>query len=132
MIDFELGDLRDAEANFWTQAEAVELCKRIEAVCPAFGCHVALTGGVLYKEGKRKDLDLLFYRIRQTDQIDVPGLLAALERKCGVTRQRGWGWVHKAATDFGKSLDLFFPEAPKPDPFRPEGFDADSKYPHRR
>lgn len=34
----------------WTQAEAVALAKKIEAVCPAFGCHVALTGGLLYKD----------------------------------------------------------------------------------
>lgn len=40
----------------WTQAEAIALCRKIEDVCPAFGCHVALTGGVLYKLGERKDL----------------------------------------------------------------------------
>ena len=49
----------------WTQQHAIELCKRIESVCPRYGCHVALTGGLLYKDGPRKDCDILFYRIRQ-------------------------------------------------------------------
>ena len=35
----------------WTTAEAIALCREIEAICPAFGCHIALTGGLLYKEG---------------------------------------------------------------------------------
>lgn len=39
----------------WTQKEAIELCVKIEAICPKYGCHVALTGGLLYKEGERKD-----------------------------------------------------------------------------
>ena len=26
----------------WTQALAIELCRKIEAMCPPFGCHVAL------------------------------------------------------------------------------------------
>src|ERR1035437_5571090 len=54
----------------WTQTEAIELCVKVEAICPKYGCHVALTGGLLYKQGKRKDCDLLFYRIRQVEQID--------------------------------------------------------------
>lgn len=35
--------------NYWTQQEAVDLCVIIESVCVEFGCHVALTGGLLYK-----------------------------------------------------------------------------------
>lgn len=45
---------------FWTQAEAIALCREIEQICPRFGCHVALTGGCLYKDGPRKDADLLY------------------------------------------------------------------------
>ena len=41
----------------WTQAEAIDLCREIEKGCPQFGCHVALTGGLLYKDGPRKDCD---------------------------------------------------------------------------
>lgn len=92
----------------WTQQEAIALCGKIEAVCPAFGCHVALTGGLLYKDGKRKDADILFYRIRQVDEIDIDGLFEALS-EIGVKLDRGFGWCFKATFD-GKPIDCFFPE----------------------
>ena len=94
----------------WTQAEAIELCRQIEAVCPAFGCHVALTGGLLYKEGSRKDADILFYRIRQVPEIDEDGLLQALG-KIGLDLTTEHGWVQKAFWK-GKAVDLFFPDRP--------------------
>ena len=31
--------------NKWTQEDAIKLCRDIEKICPAYGCHVALTGG---------------------------------------------------------------------------------------
>lgn len=114
MSDFEnfLDDLLKP-TPMWTLQEAVDLCKKIEAICPEFGCHVALTGGSLYKEGPRKDLDLLFYRIRQVKEIDTGGLFTAL-RKTGVYQTSGFGWCHKA-TFFSqgeqKNIDMFFPEA---------------------
>jgi hypothetical protein len=92
----------------WTQAEAVALCREVEAICPPFGCHVALTGGTLYKDGPRKDLDLLFYRIRQEPEIDMDGLWAALAT-IGIEQERGFGWCFKAKYH-GKQIDCFFPE----------------------
>lgn len=92
----------------WTQADAVALCRQIEAICPDYGCHVALTGGCLYKDGERKDLDVLFYRIRQTPNIDHEGLFAALSN-IGMERTRGFGWCVKATYE-GRSIDCFFPE----------------------
>ena len=97
-----------SEIQQWTQAEAIELCRLVEAVCPMFGCHVALTGGTLYKDGPRKDLDILFYRIRQEPEIDIDGLFEALAM-IGIERTRGFGWVIKA-TFHGKNIDCFFPE----------------------
>jgi hypothetical protein len=94
--------------NTWTQQEAIVLCTQIEAICPAFGCHVALTGGLLYKEGPRKDCDLLFYRIRQVEAIDDAGLFDALAA-IGVEKIGGFGWCHKALFG-GKKIDCFFPE----------------------
>jgi len=94
----------------WTQPEAIDLCRKIEAVCPEFGCHVALTGGVLYKDGPRKDLDLLFYRIRQVETIDYGGLYAALG-DIGVGVIVAHGWVTKAEFQ-GRPIDLFFPDEP--------------------
>ncbi len=93
----------------WTQADAIELCKVVEAVCPPYGCHVALTGGLLYKGGERKDADLLFYRIRQTQKIDDVGLFTALEL-VGLKKLNDFGFCVKA--DYkGKPLDIFFPES---------------------
>lgn len=97
----------------WSYYEAVEVCRSIEAICPAFGCHVALTGGLLYKTGRRKDADILFYRVRQVADIDVAGLFDALER-IGIRRvSAADAWVVKAlwaAPDGDKPIDFFFPE----------------------
>ena len=92
----------------WTQSEAIELCKKIESICPPHGCHVALTGGLLYKEGPRKDCDILFYRIRQRKTIDFDGLWKALEA-IGFVKKSGFGWCYKAEFD-GKPVDCFSPE----------------------
>ena len=91
----------------WTHAEGVELARKVEEVCVPYGCHIALTGGVLYKDGPRKDCDLIFYRIRQKE-IDMKGLWVALY-EIGLHRRRGNGWCHKA-TYRGKSVDCLFPE----------------------
>ena len=94
--------------SFWNANEAIGLCHTIEQVCPQFGAHVALTGGLLYKSGPRKDADILFYRIRQIPEIDVDGLFAALET-IGIKKVSGFGWCHKAIYN-GKNIDFFFPE----------------------
>lgn len=112
--------------KFWTQAEAIDLCRKVENICPNYGCHVALTGGCLYKDGPRKDADLLFYRIRENDEIDILGLVRALET-IGIRRDYGRGsgdedWVFKATWD-GRALDLFFPEAPDRDDIPELGVD---------
>jgi hypothetical protein len=92
----------------WTLEEAVALCCAVEEVCPLYGCHVALTGGTLYKRGKRKDLDILFYRIRQEPQIDLDGLWVELAT-IGIEKKSGFGWCFKATFN-GKPIDCFFPE----------------------
>lgn len=94
----------------WTQAEAISLCRRIENLVPLAGCHVALTGGTLYKEGERKDLDLLFYRIRQQPEINIDLLWQLLERGCGIRKLSGFGWCYKAEDEEGRKIDCFFPE----------------------
>lgn len=94
--------------SVWNQSEAISLCQNVEAVCPPCGCHVALTGGLLYKSGERKDCDLLFYRIRQWDKIDMDSLWTALNA-IGVEKISGWGWCYKARFN-GKPIDCFFPE----------------------
>ena len=98
----------------WTLDEAQKLCILVEnAVRPA-NAHVALTGGVLYKDGARKDLDLLFYGVRQTYGVDPAILLPALE-KLGFEIGEQYGWVTKAYYQ-SKPVDLFFPELYPPSP----------------
>lgn len=106
--------------NYWTQAEAIAACILVEAIAPRFGAHVALTGGTLYNVGRRKDCDILFYRIRQVVEIDEPGLLAALI-KAGMEMVERKGWVQKAMWQ-GKNVDLFFPESTHNDENAPEEY----------
>lgn len=94
----------------WTLENARELIIQIEAFAPAYGAHVALTGGVLYKEGVRKDLDIMFYRIRQVPRIDEAGLIGAL-KGFGFDIIKKHGWVTKAKFN-GLSVDLLFPDTP--------------------
>jgi hypothetical protein len=97
----------------WTQAEAIELCTAIETIAPKYGCHVALTGGLLYKSGPRKDADILIYRIRQTAAIDFDGLFASMKLLFGIERGPDYGWCKKASLD-GKPIDFFHPEDDTP------------------
>lgn len=92
----------------WDQSEALELCVKVEAICPAFGCHVALTGGLLYNQGPRKDCDLIFYRIRQVKKINLKGLWDAL-RVIGLNQTKGFGWCYYAEYN-GKPLNFLLPE----------------------
>lgn len=109
----------------WTQAEAIRLCKQLEEFAPTYGCHVALTGGLLYKDGPRKDADILLYRIRQVTEIDMDGMEGKM-LSLGITLDADMrpygesGWVRKAITHDGKAIDFFFPESdPAPLPGAP-------------
>jgi hypothetical protein len=95
----------------WTQDLAIDLCTRIEAVAPNFGCHVGLTGGCLYKRGPRKDLDVVVYRIRQVREVQREALFEMLNQALGVGVVRDCGFVVKA-TWCGLDVDFLFPETP--------------------
>lgn len=101
-------DSIDTEKPTWSQAEAIALCREIEKVAPLANAHVALTGGCLYKKGERKDLDILFYRIRQATRIELDALWQELQ-DIGIAFKSGSRWCMKA-TYFGRSIDCFFPE----------------------
>ena len=94
--------------NYWTQAEAIALCIEIERIVPNYGCHLGLTGGLLYKTGPRKDCDLILYRIRQVPEVDYAALVAALET-IGITGAQGFGFIFKAEYQ-GKGIDFLLPE----------------------
>lgn len=107
-IDCGLSSAVDDQTSAWTQEEAIRLCSVLERIAPDFGCHVALTGGTLYKPGLRKDVDILFYRIRQAPEIDRYGLVQTLV-EIGFELDSTHGWVQKMR--YGKKcLDLFFPD----------------------
>ena len=94
-----------------TLADGVDLCRLIEAFCPGFGCHVALTGGCLYKDGDRKDIDILFYSVRQKE-MDRAGLTLALVSDAKMELVAVHGWMQKMRWR-GAVVDVFFPEEPK-------------------
>lgn len=115
----------------WTQAEAILLCKFIEALAPEYGCHVALTGGLLYKSGPRKDCDIVLYRIRQAERIEADGLFSALEAvglELKAPLPNPPKFVTKA-TWRGKSVDIFIPETPSGNYDEPADDDPDDEAP---
>ena len=95
-----------------TRELAIALCCAVEPIAKEHDCHVALTGGCLYKGGKRKDIDILFYRVRQVESIDVAALFAGLETidlKPVDTSHYG-RWCVKCEWQ-GLRVDCFFPDA---------------------
>lgn len=49
-------------SQVWLQIEGIALCVELEAYAAQNNCHVALTGGLLYNVGPRKDCDIVVYR----------------------------------------------------------------------
>lgn len=104
----------------WSHHEALKICQRIEPIAEKYGAHVALTGGCLYKAGERKDVDILFYRIRQEDTIRAMEMFRELEDAIGIHVYVCYGWVVKAGiknaiTEEIMDIDFFFPEQTKHD-----------------
>jgi len=95
----------------WVLAEAIELCTLIQSVSPAFSAHPALTGGLLYKTGPRKDCDIVIYQRGDSNgerkPIDWGGLWEALEG-VGLTLTEDFGYCKKCRWR-GKVVDIFDP-----------------------
>src|SRR5271155_1027994 len=93
--------------TIWNQAEAIAMCRAIEAVIPPYGYHIALTGGLLYKDGPRKDADILFYHICSATD-DWKGMWTALAF-IGLQKLKGEEgmWCVKAEYE-GKAVGCFF------------------------
>jgi hypothetical protein len=95
----------------WTRDLAAELCIKLEAIAPTYGAHVALSGGVLYRKGKRKDLDLVIYRHGgRVEEIDRAGLVAALVDQLKMESVRITGRVYKMLYQ-GRQVDLMIHDA---------------------
>lgn len=95
----------------WILEEARDLCKAIQAVSPAYHAHPALTGGLLYKDGPRKDCDIVIYQRGDTNGVRSPidwvALWAAFD-KIGLTLIHDYGYVKKCQYK-GKPVDIFDP-----------------------
>jgi hypothetical protein len=91
------------------QAYAIQICRKLYTVLAPLKIYPALTGGCLFKDGPRKDVDIVLYRNRQGPLIDWKVLvptLATIEVIVGAQ----YGFVTKAMYR-GIPLDLFDPEA---------------------
>lgn len=92
--------------NLWTLESAVEACRKLEPLAAECGGHVALTGGCLYKEWTRKDVDIMLYRHKRTKPIDMKRFeqwLALL----GVIVTARFRWLMKCHDKAGNCYDFF-------------------------
>lgn len=92
-----------------TTGKGQELCSLLYQQLKAHGYYPALTGGLLYKEGERKDIDIVIFRNRQAvssfEMVDIAPML----HKVGLTDLKFFGFVTKAK--WGSiEVDLFNPE----------------------
>lgn len=106
----------------WTTQEAIELCRKVEPIVTRFGCHIALTGGLLYKDGPRKDCDLIVYREGLDfgkdrgsfqDSVDRDALLTALQEidiHVDMEFVRVVKCSHEPEGGASRKVDLIFPE----------------------
>lgn len=98
----------------WELSEGVALAKKLEKALESCGYHVALGGGVLAKDGIRKDLDLFIYPHKAPDTFGGGWLWEALS-SCGITHNQyrdhsNYGdakVVHQCKYRDGRTIDLF-------------------------
>src|SRR5580692_1465444 len=104
------GECIDPSRN-WTLLRAQSLCIALEGLAPIYGAHVALTGGLLYKHGPRKDCDIVLYRHGgRAEPIDRIGILEAVQVLLNMVPVRTEGRVWKLLYD-GRQVDFLFHDA---------------------
>lgn len=89
----------------------IALCRALYGELSKIGIFPALTGGLLYKDGFRKDIDVTLFRHRQdveSFETNDKNIAEALLR-CGVEIVDFYGFVTKAKWK-GVDVDLFNPE----------------------
>ena len=95
----------------WNLASALEYCFYAEQKISAFA-HIGLTGGCLYKQGERKDLDLIIYphqNVRSFDLTAVPNVLGLTIVTENVEFLEAYSRaVVKCLLPDGRGIDLFF------------------------
>ena len=93
----------------WTQAEGLEFARTLEPLAVQCGAHVGLTGGLLYKDGPRKDLDIVVYEVRQ-ERFDKKRFLTLLRILANLEITGIYGFVVKARDTRGRVVDFLFPD----------------------
>ena len=92
-----------------TQSDGIELCRKLYETLKPIGLFPALTGGLLYKDGNRKDIDIVLYRHRQdVESFEISQFEIAL-KIAGLSDFKHFGFVTKAKWR-GFTVDLFNPE----------------------
>ena len=100
------------------QNKGIELCKILYQKLKGAGFFPALTGGLLYKEGTRKDIDIVIYRHREQNKFEMHDIEKLLV-ECGLTDFKYYGFVTKAKWQ-GITVDLFNPESDSVDGYNVE------------
>lgn len=90
--------------------DGIELCKLIYNELSKFGFYPALTGGLLYKDGGRKDIDIVLYRNRQNLNPLTPDDFTYRLSEIGIELIASYGFVTKAKWN-GFDVDIFNPES---------------------
>ena len=93
-----------------TKDQAILLCKEIFRCLSGRGFYPALTGGLLYKDGDRKDIDIVIYRHRQNIQEFELKDLESFLSESGLSDFKHYGFVTKCAWN-NLAVDLFNPES---------------------
>ena len=92
-----------------SQQDGIELCKILYDKLSPLGFYPALTGGLIYKDGSRKDIDIVIFRNRQKHETFETAQLFSELADVGVMITNTFGFVTKAEWN-GFVVDLFNPE----------------------
>jgi len=96
-----------------TLGKALVLAKAVNHLVEPHGYFVALTGGLLYKEGPRKDIDLLLYKKRDAAVTDIQQVMGLVEVRLGLTcidKYELDRFCFRFTTKTGVRVDILFPE----------------------
>lgn len=103
----------------WTTERALELCRLLEPVVSKHGAHVGLTGGTLYGDGERGDVDVILYPHWRDISGDLVRIRADIEG-VGIATAPLHGRVMKARTEDGGRIDFIVLGSP-------DGYSGDNK-----
>ena len=110
----------------WYLTPAVRLCTQLEPIAAIFGGHVALTGGCLYKNGDRKDVDIMIYRSTDEPPFRWDDFFAEVKITHGIELVHDYGFCKKATI----GARVLFEDAEPGEKLRIDFFDPFGVYEH--